>query len=46
VSNFGLTPLPSIELPVKEGTHDLCFKFTRSKVDPIWVIGSLELVGS
>jgi hexosaminidase len=46
VSNFGLTPLPSIELPVKEGTHDLCFKFTRSKIDPIWVIGSLELVGS
>jgi hexosaminidase len=46
VSNFGLTPLPPIQLPVKEGTHDLCFRFTRAKVDPIWVIGSLELAGN
>jgi hexosaminidase len=46
VKNFGLTPLPPIQLPVKEGTHDLCFRFTRAKVDPIWVIGSLELAGN
>ena len=46
VSNHGLTPLPPIQLAGKKGTHDLCFRFTRSKVDPIWVIGSVELVGS
>jgi len=46
VENFGLTALPPIELPVKQGTHDMCLRFTRSKVDPIWVIGSLELAGN
>ena len=30
----------------QEGAHDLCFRFTRAKVDPIWVIGSIELVGN
>jgi len=45
VSNFGLTPLPPIPLQV-QGKHDLCFVFTRSKIDPIWVIGSLELNGN
>jgi hypothetical protein len=28
------------------GKHDLCFTFTRSKLDPLWVIGSLELAGN
>ena len=42
-SNYGLTRLPPIVLGLT-GTHDLCFRFTRSKPDPIWVIGSLELV--
>jgi hexosaminidase len=46
VSNFGLTPLPPVDLPVQKGTHDLCFRFTRAKLDPIWVIGSLELTGN
>jgi hexosaminidase len=45
VSNHGLTPLAPIDLPSQEGTHDICFTFTRSKIDPIWTIGSLELVG-
>ena len=46
VKNFGLTALPPVTLPVQEGTHDLCFRFTRAKIDPIWVIGSLELAGN
>ena len=29
-----------------QGKHDLCFTFTRAKVDPIWAIGSIELVGT
>ena len=45
VSNYGLTALPPIALNAS-GKHDLCFMFTRSKLDPIWVIGSLELSGS
>jgi len=45
VSNYGLTPLPRIEIK-SGGKHDLCFTFTRSKLDPMWVIGSLELAGN
>jgi hexosaminidase len=44
VANHGLTMLPPIALDKIEGQHDLCFRFTRAKVDPIWVIGGLELV--
>jgi len=46
LSNNGLTVLPAIPLEGNAGTHDLCFRFTRSKIDPIWVIGSVELVGN
>lgn len=41
----GLTTLPPTALAEITGTHDLCFKFTRASVDPIWVLGSVELVG-
>ncbi len=44
VSNYGLTPLPPILIDKTEGKHDLCFRFTRAKVDPIWGIGQIELV--
>jgi hexosaminidase len=44
VGNHALTGLPPIQLGNQQGAHDLCFKFTRSKVDPIWVIGGIELV--
>jgi hexosaminidase len=44
VSNYGLTALPPIAIDKQDGKHDLCFTFTRSKVDPIWAIGGLELV--
>jgi hexosaminidase len=44
VRNNGLTPLPNMLLDNLQGKHDLCFKFTRSKIDPIWVIGSIELL--
>ena len=42
VNNHGLTPLPAVLLQ-HEGKHDICFKFTRSRIDPIWVIGGVEL---
>jgi hexosaminidase len=43
VSNDGLTALPRILLDPQTGRHDLCFRFTRAKLDPIWVIGGIEL---
>ena len=46
VSHQGLTVLPPILLDPRTGPHDLCFRFTRSKLDPIWVIGSVELAGN
>ena len=45
VANYGLTPLPPIDLPSQEGRHDVCFTFTRASIDPIWAIGGLELIG-
>jgi hexosaminidase len=44
VNVHGLTRLPPILVGKQEGKHDLCFQFTRSKVDPIWVISSIELL--
>jgi len=46
VANNDLTRLPTLNLGEHKGTHDICFQFTRSKVDPIWVISSIELVGN
>jgi len=46
LSNNGLTLLPPIPLTGQTGKHDLCFRFTRSRIDPIWVIGGVELVGN
>ncbi len=45
-TNYGLSELVPLDLKGKTGKHDLCLRFTRSKIDPIWVIGSLELVGN
>jgi hexosaminidase len=44
LANQGLTPLPPILIDKTQGKHDLCFRFTRAKVDPIWAIGQIELV--
>jgi len=45
LSSHGLTPLHTVSLESISGTHDLCFTFTRRSIDPIWVIGSVELFG-
>ncbi|MEO8063944.1 MAG: beta-N-acetylhexosaminidase [Pseudomonadota bacterium] len=44
--NNDLTRLPTLNIGAQKGTHDICFQFTRTKVDPIWVISSIELVGN
>jgi len=41
----GLTALPPASMGAISGTHDLCFRFTRASIDPIWVLGSVELTG-
>jgi len=46
VSRHALTKLPPMDLGGATGKHDLCFRFTRAKLDPIWVIGDLELIGN
>ncbi len=43
IDNDGLTVLPPLVLSPLTGAHDLCFRFTRAKVDPIWVIDMVEL---
>jgi hexosaminidase len=44
VKNHTQTVLPAATLPKVEGKHDICFRFTRARIDPLWVIGSVELV--
>jgi hexosaminidase len=46
VSNNALTRLPTLNIGQQQGAHDICFKFTRAKIDPIWAISSIELVGN
>ncbi len=42
--NDAITPLPRVKLSRKApGTHDLCLRFTRRTVDPIWVLKSVRL---
>jgi N-acetyl-beta-hexosaminidase len=43
VANNEVTTLPAASVPAREGKHDLCFMFTRSSVDPIWAIDSVQL---
>ncbi len=38
------TVLPPLSFGEQKGKRDVCFRFTRAKIDPIWVIGSVELV--
>jgi len=38
-----VTALPPVPIGAHEGRHDLCFTFTRQKVDPMWAIDSVQL---
>jgi hexosaminidase len=46
VANFALTTLPATELGAQGGSKDLCFSFTRARLDPMWVVDQIELVGT
>jgi len=41
--NDALTTLPAAIIPAQGGAQDLCFSFTRAKLDPMWVVDHLEL---
>jgi hexosaminidase len=45
VKNFATTTLPDAPLAGVTGQRDLCLRFTRAKLDPMWVIDRVELVG-
>jgi hexosaminidase len=38
-----VTTLPQARIAAREGRHDLCLMFTRARVDPIWVIDSVQI---
>jgi hexosaminidase len=42
VANTGLTTLRQ-PLPATPGAHDLCFTFTRAKLDPMWLLDAVDL---
>jgi hexosaminidase len=42
VRSDGVTELGA-DLPPMPGRHDLCLTFTRRRLDPMWVVGSVEL---
>jgi hexosaminidase len=46
VSNYALTTLPDTALPAQGGAKDLCFSFTRTKLDPMWVLDNVEISGN
>jgi hexosaminidase len=41
-ANTGVTRLQGT-LAATQGTHDLCFLFTRRRLDPIWALDAVEL---
>jgi hexosaminidase len=44
VSRNGVTTLPAAKISSRAGTHDLCLRFTRRGIDPIWAIDFVQLV--
>jgi hexosaminidase len=43
-SDHAVTALPATQISPRPGRHDLCLRFTRLAVDPIWVIDSVQIV--
>lgn len=39
-----LTELPPVSIGERAGRHELCFVFTRSAIEPMWVIDSVQLL--
>ena len=41
--NDVVTELPSVRLPPTNGRYDLCFRFTRRTLDPLWALDWVQL---
>jgi hexosaminidase len=39
----GVTELPSVNLPRGSGLHDLCLRFARPRLDPLWALDWVEI---
>jgi hexosaminidase len=39
----GVTTLPALQLPRLPGRHDLCLRFARPRLDPMWALDWVEL---
>ena len=44
VANDAVTELPAAKIAHRDGTHDLCMKFTQLSHDPMWVLDWVRLV--
>ena len=42
--NPAVTALPPVPIAPITGKHDLCFSFTQTSVDPLWVIRTVDLL--
>jgi hexosaminidase len=38
-----VTELPSVNLPRGSGLHDLCLRFARPRLDPLWALDWVEI---
>jgi hexosaminidase len=44
VANNAVTALPQAKIAHRDGTHDLCMKFTQRSHDPMWVLDWVRLL--
>jgi hexosaminidase len=42
-ANSGVTTLPTQQLPSLPGRHDLCLRFARPRLDPMWALDWVEI---
>jgi hexosaminidase len=38
-----VVPLPEVRLPAQPGRHDVCLRFARPRLDPIWAIDWVDI---
>jgi hexosaminidase len=39
----GVTMLPATRLPILAGRHDICLRFARPRLDPLWALDWVEI---
>jgi len=42
-ARLGVTTLPAVALPARPGSHDLCLRFARPALDPMWALDWVEV---